>query len=456
MTATPPSLRFDPEPSGWAGLIATTPLTEEQRLLRAQLRLPTDRPLILSGHQPTIWHPGILAKHLAATALAESIDAHAAWLVIEHVEIDAHTIDYPADPESPKRARLPLAPPSTDQTIAMRTPAIRAYSESPESPASPAMLDGVARGASRILASLAAHDTAVSLAEQFTLAINDLLVPIAPPFHAVFTSRLIASDLFAQLVDRMRASPVAASKTHNDALRAVPDTGVSPLAIDEQDPAACEIPLWVIRHDGSRRKAFASDLAALPPEQFAPRVLFNTGIARLAGCDLFIHGAGGAAYDRATEHWFRAWLGRELAPAVLATADMFLPLVHESTTHDSLDRTRWALHHARHNPMDLGDAESGAAKADLLEQIRAAREAGQCAEPLYRKMHELLDAYRAAHAHEFQTLRVRVREAERNTQLENLACDRSWAFPLYPREQLDLLADSIRGCFQSVCCSTSW
>src|SRR6185369_9920915 len=41
--------------------------------VRAALKLPTDQPIILSGHQPIFVHPGIWAKCLAASALAESV-----------------------------------------------------------------------------------------------------------------------------------------------------------------------------------------------------------------------------------------------------------------------------------------------------------------------------------------------------------------------------------------------
>ena len=42
----------------------------EARAFREQLGLPTDRPIVMSGHQAQIWHPGILSKYLAAIGLA--------------------------------------------------------------------------------------------------------------------------------------------------------------------------------------------------------------------------------------------------------------------------------------------------------------------------------------------------------------------------------------------------
>jgi hypothetical protein len=45
--------------------------------VRAILKLPTDQPLVLSGHQPVFFYPGLWAKCLAANTLAESISGMA-------------------------------------------------------------------------------------------------------------------------------------------------------------------------------------------------------------------------------------------------------------------------------------------------------------------------------------------------------------------------------------------
>jgi|GEM_PF-1077390 len=45
--------------------------------VRAELKLPTDHPLILSGHQPVFFHPGLWVKCLAASILAESVQGTA-------------------------------------------------------------------------------------------------------------------------------------------------------------------------------------------------------------------------------------------------------------------------------------------------------------------------------------------------------------------------------------------
>ena len=51
---------------------------------------------VWSGHQPGLWHPGILAKLLLADALAEAAGAKTPmWLVVDHDEVEPLSFDAP-------------------------------------------------------------------------------------------------------------------------------------------------------------------------------------------------------------------------------------------------------------------------------------------------------------------------------------------------------------------------
>ncbi len=41
--------------------------------VRATLKMPTDRPIIMTGHQPVFFHPGLWVKCLAASHLAQAV-----------------------------------------------------------------------------------------------------------------------------------------------------------------------------------------------------------------------------------------------------------------------------------------------------------------------------------------------------------------------------------------------
>ena len=53
------------------------------------------RPVVVVGHQPLFWHPGILAKFLAADALARRCDAQLVHLVLDGHRGDFGLVNWP-------------------------------------------------------------------------------------------------------------------------------------------------------------------------------------------------------------------------------------------------------------------------------------------------------------------------------------------------------------------------
>jgi hypothetical protein len=94
------SILIEPRADAWRDLIAGS-WARTQRdpvALRArqELGLPTDRPVVMSGHQTTFWHPGILAKWYAMNAAAQRVHGATAWVAVDHDTDDPTAIAYPA------------------------------------------------------------------------------------------------------------------------------------------------------------------------------------------------------------------------------------------------------------------------------------------------------------------------------------------------------------------------
>ena len=70
--------------------------------VRAELKLPTDHPLILSGHQPVFFHPGLWAKCLAASVLAESVQGVACHKLTDTALVPEHLHHMPEVEENGK------------------------------------------------------------------------------------------------------------------------------------------------------------------------------------------------------------------------------------------------------------------------------------------------------------------------------------------------------------------
>ncbi len=428
-----PQLTLDPAPSAWP---RPAPPTDDAIRLRTELGLPTDRPIIMTGHQPEFWHPGILAKDTAASAFAAKHNAATAHVAVDTDEVDPGLVTFPAQVESRwirREARLLPKP-------AIGVPAAAA----PAAPPSPIDADApkfILDGLHSIHAALAQHAGASNLAEQTSLALADLMRPVAPIDHHFGVSRLPRTSLFRDIIARMMQDPRACAEAHNRAVAARPQSHIAPLAIEGE---RIELPLWRIRANRARAKVFADQLATIPIEELAPRAVLLTGLLRLGACELFIHGTGAREYDRVTDAWLNAWLRRPLAPAVIASATLLLPLdAHDIPTPDDIARAQWIAHHARHDPALLSDAAAARQKQSLLADVRAARDSGADARPAYLRLQQFLTDYRSAHADQLGALAAEARSlAERRAEAEVIA-DRTWPFPLHPRESLEALRDSL-------------
>src|SRR5690606_24011692 len=183
----------------------------------------------------------------------------------------------------------------------------------------------------------------------------------------VFASAVGRTDLFGDIVRRMVDDPAACARAYNEAVGARPEAQLRPLELNEQR-GRIELPLWRGAPGSPRQAVYASELAdgqwggggaagGGAEGELAPRALLLTGLMRLAGCELFIHGPGGGVYDQVTEAWLGSWLGREdLAPSVVASATWLLPLTDEPPpAPGELARAQWERHAARHNPALVGD-----------------------------------------------------------------------------------------------------
>jgi hypothetical protein len=419
--------------------ISASTLSEDAEQFRRELGLPTDRPVVMTGHQAEFWHAGILAKYLAADAIAShrgSADAPiaTAWCVPDHVAETPGRVAYPAMATAGSgdasvgewiRAEIDLF---TEDAIRETKTDISHRLNS-------------ARAALRSVSGARDSDTQIA-AQQHLLASRLDLAPDAPP---VLASRLHETTLFRTLVQRMRTEPDACVEAYNAAASAHPDAGVRPMVVAAD---RTELPLWRTDDAGRAHAVFLSDLEEDDESIIArlrPRALLFTGLLRAHACDLFIHGTGGGVYDRVTERWLADWLGWSLAPAGVATATLTLDLGVPDVSRTDLRDARWRAHHARHNPGAIGETEELSRaqneKQSMVERIDATPRGER--DPLYFEMHAMLERVRESHPEELAAIDERVRTVEAALADRAIAKDRTWAWFLHADEDLAALRSAI-------------
>jgi hypothetical protein len=253
----------------------------------ASLGLDTDANMIIVGHQPIFFHPGILAKFVAASKVAAQCDAKLVHLVVDHHVGDVGTIEVPKLHNGVLHIE-PMRIAKCDDTIPLCD----------QKPLKITTTDVRFAGA--------LNNDQQNAAMQMAVATDTLMSPYATVDCKISATELCKTPIGVAIIDEMFANKSACIVAYNEAVGSFPESGVSFLGSNE-------LPIW-----GDDRN------------NIRPRALLLTLLARLGVGNLFVHGTSGANYDRVMERWCSNWLGVGVCTQVMATATINLPFELDS------------------------------------------------------------------------------------------------------------------------------
>ena len=442
---------LNPEPAGWIPTVRRDrpdPLASIRQRTRTGLGLDPDRPVLATGHQAAIWHPGILAKDLAIAAASESSgdDVQPIHFIADHDADEGGLIHLPSG-AGPTLKRLEWRVLPAARGLGSRDRAAAPTSPPPDGDFTPTVRAGI----DAIRDALEDRRDAASLAMQIGGATAALATPLTGPIPRHSMSSLLESPIGKWVLDRLSADPAAAARSHDAAIetdrrrRSTDRSGRPPRGVARllDRGSRLELPLWRATPEG-RVPVFADE--KLDPRELRPRAMLATALSRLAACDGFVHGLGGAVYDEAMEIWIEDWLGteiaRSLAPTFVATATCRLPLVAPSFDRDA-DPT--LLHRLRNDP-DLG--REGSPRRDrFLSEIEAAPRRSSARRQAYLKLRAAVHAAREDQAQRLGALESRIHGEATARSAAMIAEDRTWAFPLHHADEMKSLETAIRSSF---------
>ncbi len=385
---------------------------------------------ILSGHQPSFYHPGILAKRCALEALAGRDQVGCSWLVVDQDVNEPGSIEFPDLDDRGRLARrlwraLPSAPgvPTCHRRITTITPPPRVSKKLPGS-----IQDGLNRMHQAMVES-----EGDMVSERVAAANESLLADwFKTPCRLIRASTLLESEHARELLEHIRSEPIECARIWNEAVRMVPRSARE-LRVNTRTLEETEVPVWSIDpNDGTRRPGTLRDLTeGLKGDRvILPRAFLMTAIVRSAGFRAMIHGTGGGRYEAVTDHWARAFLGLELAPITVVSGTVTLPL--EAWTPDtSLLPAPGALRRLEHDPWP--DAHH---KRRLVEAISNAPHGSDQRRRLYAELHEARLEQASVISERIQKLRDDTRGLDEAMKSRDLAGDRTWAWPLHEPQRL--------------------
>ena len=361
--------------------------TSELGVSAREVRDPSE-PIIMTGHQPTLYHPGIWMKVFFMQQLAEETRASAVNLVVDTDAFVSVVARWPDLAHAPRVEEAVLvaaggascyafaAVPSAEQvsTFCERVDAGTAPLESPQMAAAFERFKGgleAARLASR------------SAAEMVTIARRNHERSAGSDYCELSLGVLSAGEGFSRFIAAVICDARVFAVCYNEALGAFrarhrTRSKAQPTPDLEISASWVELPLWLV--DGSARQTLVVDvpgdrlrvcagervlfegapdaraIAAALKEAgclIAPKALALTLFTRMFCCDAFIHGVGGARYDEVTDDLCRAYYGVEPPAYITGSMTGSLPLQIPAYDPTSESGIREEMSRLEHNPDTL-------------------------------------------------------------------------------------------------------
>ncbi len=356
-----------------------------------------DGPLVLAGHQPELFHPGVWVKHFALAGLARRHGGTAVNLLVDNDTVKSTSLFFPAqgDPwphlqalpfdrwqgETPWEERRVLDAGLFERFGDEGAALMRAWGVEP---ILASLWPEVRRQAARRDGLLGDSFAAARRSLERSWGCANLEVPLSRVCQTEAFARA-AGALFAELprfVEAYNAELREHRRRHHIRSRHHP---VPDLAAEGD---WLEAPFWGWTSRSPRRGRPAG-LPALPaptasPERFVEawrgleasghkvrsRALITTMFARLLLSDLFIHGIGGGKYDELTDAISTRFWGLEPPDFLVLSATCWLPLPAYPETAGDRRRLVQRLRDLRYNPQRHLPEKDAAEWAEVIAEKR--------------------------------------------------------------------------------------
>ena len=465
-------------------------------LIGEDLPLPESDRLVVDGHQPQLFHPGVWVKNFVISGLSDALDATPLHLIVDNDSFSRCAIDVPTGPkEHPSTISVPFDRGHPDRPwegARVNDAALfRAFAGDVHS-----LLDqwNIEPLLGQIWPTAVSHAAAKhSLPVCLTAArhtierrwgLQNLELPLSEvcttePFLWFATHLLANARCFREVYNRVLAEYRDINKIRSQT-HPVPE-------LRERDEWT-ETPFWIwregeyqrsrlfVRLVGDRTELAAEDhpiaLLDLSPEADADkaveqlqeltrqgyhlrtRALTTTLFARLCLADLFVHGIGGAKYDEMTDRIITRFFGLKPPEFMTASATHHLPLATPyETTPQSLRDLQSTQRDLTYKPEQFLNEKKQAAVQELLDEKESLiaeqqevdlgtklgatrREHHRKGYMRFRRLKEINEQLQKHLVEDREQLNRKLEESRQKLAANQILQNREFSFCLFPEEEL--------------------
>lgn len=444
-------------------------------------------PIVLSGHQPQLFHPGVWYKNFVLGDLAHEVRGVGVHLLIDSDLCRTAAIRVPTGSIDAPRAEAV----AYDQSAADVPFEERRVNDE-------AIFESFARRTAAVLRPLVAEP----LVEEFWPLLcerapgeDNLGLRVAKGRHALegelgnHTLELPQSAVcqipeFSWFVMHVLAHLPRFWAAHNDALATYRRAHrlrnhATPVPDLSQEDRWLEAPFWIWSADDPRRRAMfvrprgdrleisdrhertitlslsedcdaalaADELRAAAAQRvkIRTRALATTLFARLFLGDLFLHGIGGAKYDQVTDEVARQFFGFSLPLYATASATLRLPIDHPTASVARLRRAQQQLRELEYHPENFLPTDDPPATVQVSTISAAVAEkrrwvdTPKTAENARQRHRAITDANRTLQPFvesERSSLERQVDATLQRLRANSILDSREYSFCLFPREHI--------------------
>ncbi|UCD29912.1 MAG: hypothetical protein JSV03_05400 [Planctomycetota bacterium] len=464
-------------------MLADVPLDAARQAARDVLYgSQADKPVIACGHQPAFIHPGVWAKQVVIRHVADSLTAAGIDFVVDNDSPTSSALQIPivesdgllgtryiaftdASAGSAYEGRPPLQRVELKNFKQELRAATDTYSHDP-------VLTNYLDGFSQVddIRDVVQQHLAGRLKTDAPLGADINHLRVSEVFGGPFVADLLLNaERFADAYNRSLTEYRRLQKVRSFN-RPLPDLA--------RKGDRIETALWIYRslqkrrrlwieHHGDRIDVYADNecvgalnasdltrdvdtvLAGFKPWVVRPRALSLMLWIRLLACDLFVHGIGGAKYDRITDGIFRRYYQCEPPAYVCVSATLRLPLPRQAVTIDDLAAARLRRRDYCYNP----DRYLGDAPPDLLsERLRLIQESDRLRREqaprlarweTFSNIRRINDELVRSHPEIERQLVEDLDRIGKQIQSNRIADSREYFYALQTREGLAMLADRL-------------
>lgn len=429
-----------------------------------------EQPLIASGHQTELYHPGVWVKDVLADAVAAKLGGRAFHIAVDtdgpkHLNLrwPGKTISLTDDPAltSAQWSGLLRSPTASHLQMIGRQFAAAAATWNFQ-PMLGVILDGLGKDGANLAAAIttAQHELDVEIGLHHSVELASALLAGEP--YAVLAHYLLsaaprfAADYNAALATyRSQAGITSVTRPMPD-LQITGDSIESPFWLDDlsrgtrsRAHVTRRADVWMLCYeadefllnensDGWTGGRQLIDWLGRHSLRLSPRALTLTMFLRLLAADQFVHGIGGARYDQVTDLLISRHFGLTPPRFAVTTATLLFPL--------AVGRSRICLNCLTHEGHRLRHGLLGDRKREILAEIAAFPRRSIQRSLAFHNLHGALSAA-AMSSTELQDWEVRREQAVVRDREDEIIFDRELFYALQPRERLGKMVESYRGQF---------